>query len=352
MVKSLVLHIGDPKTGTNAVQHVLGNNLYEVEDKTLFFAPARFAHELADRLLWRNAISDEDVSAYLRPFAERYNKSDADIGVISSDRFAGSDPARLHAVITGHFEVDEKDIKVVSYLRPHCDALTSRYAQQVKTGQFTGTLDQFYPFRKASLSYTRRIRKWKNVFGDNHSFHLFSRDALEGGDIVMDFFKNALNLENFKLQESQLANQSPSVKELSVIRQYYLNVLGEHPDKIRKMQDYDKPWTKIDKYFLSKTQDVGEIERVTIHKKLWEKIQPRFAADARRVDKLLKAKGFFEGALERYESKVIRKAQNLSMGANFSPEEERILQSLLLCIQELKNEADSNAKTQASNSEG
>ncbi|MEQ8651662.1 MAG: hypothetical protein RIC87_04295 [Kiloniellales bacterium] len=352
MVKSLVLHIGDPKTGTNAVQHVLGNHLYECEDKSLFFLPSRFAHELAEKLMQQNGNSDADISAYLRPFAERYNKSDADIGVISSDKFASSDPARLHALITGHFEVDEKDLKVVSYLRPHCDALTSRYAQQVKTGQFTGTLDQFYALRKASLNYTRRIRKWKNVFGDNHSFHLFSRDALEGGDIVVDFFKNALKLENVTLQESQLANQSPSVKELSVIRQYYLNVLGDHPGKIRKMQDYDKPWTKIDKYFLSKTQDVGEIERVTIHKKLWEKIQPRLAADARRVDKMLKTKDFFGAALERYEAKVVRKAQDLSMSANFSPEEERILQSLLLGIQELKNEADSNAKTQASNSEG
>jgi hypothetical protein len=93
MVKSLVLHIGDPKTGSSSIQEVLRAGLFQSPEVKVDSPGQLNSFPLA------NALSDKGQLQFREPrykkLAEWLASSDADVGVISAEQFFRVDPSAV-----------------------------------------------------------------------------------------------------------------------------------------------------------------------------------------------------------------------------------------------------------------
>ena len=97
MAKTLVLHIGDPKTGTSSIQEVLLHRLFDSPKRSLTYPNQLNCFPLA------NAISDPDQTderaARWGRTANWLRDSEADVAVISAEQFFRVDPQALKATL-------------------------------------------------------------------------------------------------------------------------------------------------------------------------------------------------------------------------------------------------------------
>ncbi len=333
MVKSLVLHVGDSKTGTTFLQNVLFNRLYACRDKTIFYRWQ--SRNIRHQLGLTNVYSDDDIVKNWKSYANSFNADSSDIGVVSNESLASADPQRLKTVVHRLFDVDEKSIQVVCYLRPHCDALISRYAQHVKNGQFTASLTEYYSVIKNRLEYETQVKAWVDVFGDQFSVYAFDKSQLFNEDIAHDFFKRVIKSEDFILNDTTHLNQSPGLKELSVLNYYYTIMFGPvDKNKTRRIRNYPRPYVKLDELFRHSADMKGTSNKVRIHHSLWKKMLIDLGSDAQKIDKIASTGNTFTRALRESGKKAVPTEFSLDLQENFSVEDAEILKALLHFVKE------------------
>jgi hypothetical protein len=155
-MKSLVLHLGIPKTGSSALQVCWAQNREALLSQSFDY------FELGDFLMGlRGKISSGNgahlARSFLPPQAEAYLptreqqlsqldrkilESDCDTGVLSSELFVFADDARL-AEFAGWLVERGISLKVFYFIRDQVQFLTSTYIQQVKRHACTETAEQY-----------------------------------------------------------------------------------------------------------------------------------------------------------------------------------------------------------------
>ncbi|NSY39533.1 hypothetical protein [Leisingera sp. ANG59] len=216
MIQDLLIHTGDPKTGTSSIQSVLNTGAWRcsaahlVPQKHLNNAP------LANAL---KANADPAfVEAQFGSLRDWFACHDSGTGVISTEFLARRSPHRLQEVLESYFP--GLPTRTISYVRPHASRALSAYGQRLKTGTFDGSLQEFCRFITTvpTLYYAKRFPAWRTVFGGGMILRPFVRSALRDGDAVSDFFYHALGTGNFELLPVELVNEALSVAELSGMR--------------------------------------------------------------------------------------------------------------------------------------
>ncbi|GIT90464.1 hypothetical protein JANAI62_00540 [Jannaschia pagri] len=192
----LIVHIGDCKSGSTAIQSVLQRGSYRYIEPG---APSlRYAlggrrkglnhHRLSNSLHLENHAKIKD-EAWGR-FAEEVAACKDDLIVISSERFEFCDPAivanQLRKVLPEHIH---RTMRVIAYVRPHAQRLLSGYAQQVRQGLFEGSLEAFldHVTDEARFAFAPRLERWQAAFGQALTLRVMDRTSLEGACVVHDF---------------------------------------------------------------------------------------------------------------------------------------------------------------------
>jgi hypothetical protein len=213
--KLLVFHVGDPKTGSTSIQDALATGRVVVKGERPFYA-ARLAHNhlLLPFQTLAGEVTDGDADAakaQVTRAAELIAEADATRSVISAELFYQLDPVSLRKIIDDHFAALADDVRIVAYVRPHHDWITSTFAEALKIGTFFGDLGRFYAVEgrnSNALPYHARFSRWRATFGDRFVLRPFVREALAGKSVVSDFARFALGPGRFSVSGSPPSNES------------------------------------------------------------------------------------------------------------------------------------------------
>jgi len=217
--KSLVLHIGDPKTGTSSIQEVLLNRMYETDSVQVDYPDQLNAFPLA------NALSDPKQADARIPrwtrLADRLQASQADVAIVSAEQFFRVQPAALQDALDDFLPDLAPSTRIIAYVRPHASRLLSAYMQRTKAGLYRGDLKAFFDRSKREnlLHYAPRFQAWRDMFGDRFTLRPMIHDQLRNGDVVTDFLDHALQGAAFRLRGSVQTNLSLPLEYLAGLRE-------------------------------------------------------------------------------------------------------------------------------------
>lgn len=216
MINELLVHTGDPKTGTSSIQAVLNARAWRCSTANL--VPQQHLNNAP----LANALRAEADPAFVQEqfggIRDWFDQEANGIGVVSTEFLARRSPHQLRNVLSTYFP--GLPIRTISYVRPHASRTLSAYGQRLKTGTFDGSLSEFcrYITTVPTLYYAKRFPAWRSVFGNDMILRPFVRSALRDGDAVSDFFHHALRGAPFELLPIETVNESLSVSELSGLR--------------------------------------------------------------------------------------------------------------------------------------
>lgn len=229
-MQRILVHIGDKKTGSTAIQQALVSGTWRCETVSLDYVvppDVPYHHGLAYAMVHG---PDEEATRLLKDLARRVASSKADVVVISSELFRDVDPVVFQDLFSRYLPRHVSRVEILAYMRPHVQRFESNYAQIVKLGIFDGTPE--WHFRNArngpAYFHAELFLRWKAVFGDRLTVRPMLRSRLQGGDVVQDFFHVALGEAGFSLAELPKINASPSLQELALLRRFHLDLKAVH----------------------------------------------------------------------------------------------------------------------------
>ena len=327
MVREIVFHLGDCKTGTTSVQSVLAAGAWHSAAAQICY-PARFNHIPLAKTL---SVDSE------KPFRDKrfqalrkdFDSSDADIGVVSAEHFEFVDPKALKAAIEEHLPAYAGRIRLVAYVRPHADRLVSTFAERSKKGLFQKPLAAMHKklAEDGLLFYTPRFQAWRASFGEAFTLRPFLRDALYRGDVVQDFFRFALSGADFTLTQPSQQNESLSVADVAMMRRLHNRIrhLGGGGKPLRQAQQA-LGWYLSD--ILAALPAVEGAEKPRLHRSLAHQVVETYKADAALLDEQ-----FFDGqplmqqALAAAPEKAVEAPQSFRAVDHFSAAELRQIEA-------------------------
>jgi len=323
MVKKVVIHLGDSKTGSTSIQSTLANCRWKSDTHSLFYS-AKFNHSrLADTLYKKSC--EKFRSARFQSIARKLNRSDADIGVISAEQFEFCDPKSLSDSIDEYLPKYKNNIQLISYIRPHSARLLSSYAQQIKRGVFNGELDQFcyYFFQeKRRIHYAERCQAWKDVFGESYIVRPLIPALLKGQDVVTDFLCLCFGDDQFNLGLSIHNNKSLGIEDLSVLRYIHSRLDTANGKYISNYRLFGAHFSE-----LLMQLPTGKTTKLAFHRSLFEKIVEMTRVDVDETDKI-HFQGFgapFKTAMLDAANKLVDDQQSIDISDYFGQETIRIV---------------------------
>ena len=224
--KSLILHIGHPKTGTTALQSVLAANAARLLEVGVLYptaaTPVSHKHELAKPYLTgrengairrRTGLEGEALAR----LSERYWSSlKAEIRhphniIVLSAEGLWAVPARRWPSFSERLSEICDNVTVVAYLRSPARRFLSQMNQRVR--MFRGVL---LPPPEYYRSVVEAYRE--NGF-DSIKLNVFEPASLVGGDIVADFCQKYLpaELEPLDRESVERGNESVSNEALAIL---------------------------------------------------------------------------------------------------------------------------------------
>lgn len=323
--RTLILHIGDYKTGSTSIQYALARGDVLVDGHPPHYGAKINHNHLPQhfRALKKETSSEKRHRAekILSELAHSIAKVRPEVWIISAEVFEGIDPAGLKPLVNQYFGAYFDHIRVVAYTRPHLQRFVSTYAERVKIGYLSGDMEALFSTVKGrgSFLYAPRFRKWKAAFGDDFILRPFQRSALKDGDLMADFFHAALGPVPVSLPAAQVQNPSLSLEDLLRVK-----FLHENLSRDGKRFHLTFGWALAD--LVGQLPVPSGHTKVQMHRDLAVRAAEHFAADARAMDAEFFADApFFEQAFEPAIAGACEVAQPSTAEALFSDAEMRSL---------------------------
>lgn len=320
MIKTLVIHLGDTKTGSTAIQSVLRSGEYKTPNgQTVCYPGEGLNHNRLPKGFSKKGNA-EQLSKHFQGIAKELKASNADYGVISAELFQGVEPSDLHKVLWAEMPEFTDRLRLLSYVRPHAERLVSTFSEQAKFGNVTGDVrDHFKAMRRSKkLFYTPRFLAWRKTFGDQFSLRFFHRDHLQNGDAVDDFFFWMFEETGTDVYGTPLANASLSAAQVALLLRFF----GLMPRKTLGFGSRNFP-PSVARALVAQFRSTGlgaDMGRIEMSEDLAETLKLRLKKDAWALDA-----EFFEStpmtdALESIPEKLIGTNDGFDATAFFSEE--------------------------------
>ncbi|AXI45512.1 hypothetical protein C1J03_05345 [Sulfitobacter sp. SK012] len=217
MISQLVVHIGDPKAGSTALQNVLSRGGWQSDVSLIYLSD--FNNSNLVRAI-KDPLAKKQENILFGQIAVKMSKSDAMAGVLSAEGFSTVQPERLMAALTRHMPSLVGNMRIILYLRPHLERLTASFAENIKRGVGGSDVEQFHvqTLKSGDFLYFPRVAAWRAVFGERLIVRPMVRSELVQGDIVADFLSLALDGAPFEVTERGGSNASLSLEDLAMLR--------------------------------------------------------------------------------------------------------------------------------------
>lgn len=214
----LVLHIGDPKTGSSSIQRVLFGKGWQCDTRRLDYPDNLNAYSLANAL--GPSSNQGQAETRFKPYSDWLAQSQADVAEISGKTFSMLDPKLVAAAVDRYFPNHGAGMQVVAHARPHVSRIMSAYGHRTKAGRIQRSLKAFLAAArpKKRMTFHDRFDMWRKVFGDRFVLRPMERQALRDGDVVADFLGIALDGAPFRLLTPTHVNNSMSIEALAGLR--------------------------------------------------------------------------------------------------------------------------------------
>ncbi|WP_069301111.1 hypothetical protein [Neptunicoccus sediminis] len=323
MVKQLVIHLGDRKTGSTAIQDALVAGAIQSPESSIFYPTGNNHIPLAKTLSMKALASQRDQR--FGKLAKRIARSDADIAVISAEHFESVDPLALRDALERFFPDLRGRTRLLAYVRPHADRLVSNFAESVKLGHFDGDLDAYHAMRltRKPLQYTERFTRWRETFGDAFTLRPFVRKTLTGGDIVEDFAQFLFGDTPHQVESGAPSNPSMSIQDLAMVR-HLQNRLGSAPN----MRKFKISLGKTLGTLLSEAPEQPvDHTKPALHAGLVEAVETAYREDAQALDSAFFAPATpMEDALMAARSKAVAAPQSVDAKDHLSQQALRMVE--------------------------
>lgn len=330
--RNLIIHIGDPKTGTSSIQRALQLDL--VGGVSTFHK--RKVSGFVDNINSANAISfarsfqpEARRSKSVKEFERWVKKEDADFLIISSEFFSRAEPELLRRYLADkHANFSEK-IKIIAYVRPHVGRALSAFTERTKAGytllDFDSWLGNF--IRSGTIHYAERFIKWRTAFGDNFILRPYIRNELLNQDVLADFFSEALGAGNFSVEHSINENQKISLKALAGLQGFNRFMSDSGVTSKRRI-----PMSLMISRFLkpAPTAIIPQIGSENI-----ERIVRACRKDANQLDQKFFVKPLFIQDLKKEKERLSKSALDLSPDNNFNAFEKKEIEIIISNLEKL-----------------
>lgn len=221
MKPKIVLHIGQSKTGTSAIQSFLTLNRKRLLEHNVLY-PVPYVSGMAVEIGSHNAVADAlldhmmfpnlTADQYFQQFFQQCEDTSANLMILSAEHFFGGQPRfynvrdmkeynELHLLKLDRLSkyIGDHDVHIIVYLRPQVEWLASAFNQSIKTeglrepGQENYVSDRAYlDFCKPGLLYGPRLDAWANAFPNARLEVVpYIRSALKGQNAAIDFAHRA-----------------------------------------------------------------------------------------------------------------------------------------------------------------
>lgn len=334
MVKEIVFHLGDPKTGTTSIQEVLATGNWRSDGADLLYTAPINHLPLAATL--------HDPAQFSRR-AERFTRlrreleaSGAETAVISAELFDIVDPALLRETLERYLPDHAGRVRLVAYVRPHAERLVSAYAERVKQGIFHKSLEAFHQQmkRQRRLFYAPRCSAWRDVFGARYSLRPMIRAYLKNGDVVQDFMDIVLRGRPFTIPRPVAHNESLTLADLAMLRALRLPA-GAPPALVRARQSLGWNFARE----LAQRPPAGR-SRLRLHKALAADVIATYRGDARAVDAAFFGdRAVLGAALEAAAESAVDQPQSLRARDHFTQGELRLIRAWAGLVQQMMRHA-------------
>ena len=236
MKKTIILHIGPPKTGSTSIQDLMANNWESLNHAGILYPnTSRFldgscyqvkrpegiretcgpmnSHQfLAWSLL--NEVENFEAKSCWDSLLKEINDFTGDTVVISSEAFSRLNRPQIEFVKEA---LSSFEIKIIAYDRQVLPLQLSHYTQHVKMGRCSTSFRTFIknnPFN--TLEYSTMVDTWSEVFEDS-SIHTKNFDNLIG-NLETDFLKfiglSEEQIERIPIKGIKNKSPSPSIIRL------------------------------------------------------------------------------------------------------------------------------------------
>lgn len=314
MTKNLVVHIGDPKTGSTSIQRTLFERRWECPTVSLDYPAVLSAISLANTL--KNEALKNRIERNYKEIASWIDNSAAQVVVISAEQFSSVPPAVLKETLKKYLPAYLENAKIVAYARPHASRILSSYAQRIKIGSMKKPLDQFFanPSRLIIINLAKRFSAWHDTFGDRFHLRPMVRRELRDGDVVSDFLGIALNDAPFTVQGDTETNVSISAEALSGMQMFQAALKSNRvTDAVRNAVG-----NRINNLISAVPGQGGT--KLKLHKSLYDKVLAYCLEDAQKLDREFFSTPVMANALLEAEKDTTSTAFDMDAATHYAPE--------------------------------
>ncbi len=240
-MKELYIHIGQPKTGTSAIQAFLTINRNELRSRGLYYPALEAEQAIRDKnsALGGNAIYGlqlfrclaSDMSRIQMDYIDRIkNMFEKDERILLSDEGLWEDSPIIYENIKTLLRSESDiDIKIIVYLRRQDERLESEWNQAVQTQAYTGTCIEFAE-NKDLWDYYSKLKIIEEVVGkENMVIKLYESEKFSAEDSIFKDFLSIFeikNMEEFKMPEYQVnPSLSKNIVEIKRILNFVPSVM-------------------------------------------------------------------------------------------------------------------------------
>ena len=319
MVKKIVFHLGDPKTGSTSIQDTLVTQNWTCADKKILF-PAKINHIPLAQSISKKGSAKARAQQF-ESVKKQINDSDADIAVISAEDFEQVDPEDLKAAVQEFFPDHADTARYIAYVRPHADRLVSAYGERIRAGHFTGTLEELHNLasERDRFIYFDRFMKWRNTFGNQFALHPMIREELVQNCVVRDFLTFTFEGSAFQMIKEPNSNESLSLEDLAMLRELHLAMPGKPKFKKARIA----VGLNFSRFLAALPRE--KHTKPKMHKSLVAGVMEKYQDDAQKLDA-----EFFEGspmmdALRSAKDKSVDCAQSVLAEDHFNRDELRMI---------------------------
>lgn len=331
----LIFHIGDHKTGTTSLQNALAAGLIRTEGAALRYpAPLNHNYLMGQIRAHIDNRPPPKLKARQHSFAELADKVRTEgpgYTVISGEVFENVAPKSFAEIVEKHFAGCADEIRIVAYVRPHAQRLLSSYAEQIKIGWFTGTVEEFFAQNLANkrFHFAPRLAGWQSQFGDAFRLRPMVRTALRGGSVLEDFAHTAFDGQTCQICDAELVNESLGLQDLALLK--FLQAAFQDKDKWLR---HTLGWEFARRLGQLRPKDGVAQDKLTLPEPLLKRVRAAYAKDAADVDAaFFPEQRWLSGAFEAVPTGP--KAQSLDPNDHFTPQTQRQLTLMAQIIHDM-----------------